>query len=225
MSEHLHHKMAALQQSLLQGKLPRSLHWSDALELIGHLGQVEAQGNDDFAFVVGGQREVFKRPRTPELGVEEVSRLRKFLKHAGSRSASSEQAQDSRMVVVIDHHSARVFQLGESRAKSEATVKPHDPHHFHHHLVHRKESHYQGDRVPEETSFYEEVAAILVAANEVVLIGSGTGNSSAVEVLLAYLRKHHADIARRVKATEIADLSALTDPEMEAIAKRHMTGS
>jgi hypothetical protein len=216
--------MTVLHQSLLHGKLPRSLHWSDAVELIGHLGQVEAQGGDDFAFVVGTQRELFKRPNTPEVGVAEVSRLRKFLKEAGSESAPIEYAQPCRMVVAIDHHAAHLFRdLGGSRPKEEATVEPYDPHHFHHHLIHRKEAHYQGDRVPEETSFFEEVAQALVPANEIVLIGHGTGKSSAVDVLVEYLKKHHVDISRRVKATETADLSALTEPEIEAIAKRHMT--
>jgi ABC-type transport system involved in cytochrome bd biosynthesis fused ATPase/permease subunit len=127
------------------------------------------------------------------------------------------------MVVVIDHHSAHVFRdLGGSRPQEEATIEPYDPHHFHHHLVHRKAAHYQGDRVPEENSFYEEVAAALVAANEIVLIGSGTGKSSAVAVLMEYLEKHRGDIAKKVKTTEIADLSALTAPEIEALAKRHM---
>jgi len=215
--------MAVLHQSLLHGKLPRSLHWSDAVELIGHLGQVEAQGGDDFTFVVGTQRELFKRPNTPEVGVAEVSRLRKFLKDAGSESAPIEHTQPCRMVVVIDHHAAHLFRdLGGSRPKEEVTVEPYDPHHFHHHLIHRKEAHYQGDRVPEETSFYEEVAQALVPANEIVLIGHGTGKSSAVDVLVEYLKKHHIDISRRVKATETADLSALTEPEIEAIAKRHM---
>ena len=101
-------------------------------------------------------------------------------------------------------------------------ITPYDPYHYHHHLVHRKEAHYEGDRVPEETSFYEEVAAALVSANEIVLVGHGTGKSSAVSVLEEYLNKHHIDLSRRVKATEIIDLSALTEPEIEAIAKRHM---
>jgi len=62
----------------------------------------------------------------------------------------------------------------------------------------------------------------LVPASEIVLIGHGTGKSSAVAVLEEYLKKHHVAISRRVKATETADLSALTAPEVEAIAKRHM---
>jgi hypothetical protein len=222
-SGHLHHKFAALHQRLLHGKLPRSLHWSDVIELIGHLGQVQPQGGDEFAFVLSTQREVFKRPYTPELGVEEVSRLRKFLKQAGSESPPSKFIQPCRMVVVIDHHAAHIFRdLGERRPQDSVTIAPYDPHHFHHHLVHRKEAHYEGDRVPEETSFYGEVAAALVSANEIVLIGHGTGKSSAVLVLEEYLRKHHIDLSRRIKATEAADLSALTEPEIEAIAKRHM---
>jgi len=215
--------MAALHQSLLHGKLPRSLHWSDAVDLIGHLGQVEAQGGDDFAFVVGTHREFFKRPQTPELPVAEVSRLRKFLKVADSEPAPVEHQQPCRMVVVIDHHAAHVFRdAGESLPRDQVTIEPYDPHHFHHHLIHRKEAHYQGDRVPEETAFYEEVTAALVPAQEIVLIGHGTGKSSAVDVLVEFLKKHRMDIFRRVKATETADLSALTEPEIEAIAKRHM---
>jgi hypothetical protein len=163
------------------------------------------------------------RPHSPEIGVEEVSRLRKFLKLAGSELPLEKFNQPRRIVVVIDHHAAHIVSdIGESEAQDSMTITPYDPHHYHHHLVHRKEAHYEGDRVPEETSFYEEVAAALVSANEIVLVGHGTGKSSAVSVLVEYLNKHHIDLARRVKATEIIDLSALTEPEIDAIAKRHM---
>ena len=219
----MHHKFAKLHQSLLHGKLPRSMHWSDIIELIGHLGQVQSHGGDEFAFVVGTRREVFKRPHTPELGVEEVSRLRKFLKEAGSESPSNKITQPRRMIVVIDHHAAHIYSdLGESRPQDAVTITPYDPHHFHHHLVHRKEAHYEGERVPEETSFYEEVAAALIHADEIVLIGNAAGKSSGVSALEEYLRKHRIDLSTRVKATEFVDLSALSEPEIEAIAKRHM---
>jgi hypothetical protein len=226
MSEHLHHKLAVVHQNLLHGKLPRSLHWTDAVELIGHLGQVEDQGGEEFAFVIGAQRELFKRPHTAELGVAEVSRLRKFLKEAGTESASSAKVQPGRMVVVIDHRAAHIFgDLGATRPKDEVTIAPYDPHHFHHHLIHRKEAHYQGDRVPEETSFYEDVAKALLPAQQIVLIGHGTGKSSAVEFLVEYLKKHHIDVSRRVSATETADLSALTEPQIEAIARHHFVAA
>ena len=135
-------------------------------------------------------------------------------------------AQSCRMVVAIDHHAAHVFRNpGEPQPAKEVTIEPYDPHHFHHHLVHRKEAHYKGDRAPEETSFYEEVAKALVPAQEIVLIGHGTGKSSAVDYLVEYLKKHHADISRRITSIEIADLSALTQPQIEALAIKHMSAA
>ena len=141
-----------------------------------------------------------------------------------SEHASPPQGeQPCRMVVVVDHHSAQIFRdQGGSRPENAVTIEPYDPHHFHHHLVHRKEAHYKGDRVPEETSFYEEVATALLPAKEIVLIGHGIGKSSAVDVLAEHLRKHHPDLSHRIKAIETADLSALTAPQIEAIAKKHM---
>jgi hypothetical protein len=223
METHLRHDLELLHRSLLEGKLPRNLSWSDVIELIEHLGQVEPRGGDEFAFTVGTQRAFFKKPHTHELGVEEVSLLRKFLHDAGPQKNTELPSQPCRMVVVIDHHVAHLYQdLGGSRPENEATVRPYDPFGFHHHLIHRKEAHYRGEHVPEDTSFYERIAKDLLPAIEIVLIGHGTGKSSAVDYLVDYLKKHHPDISQRVKATETADLSALTDPEIETLAKKHM---
>jgi hypothetical protein len=223
MSEHHAQKLAELHEHLLHGKLPRNLHWSEVVELVTSIGKVEATGGNDFAFTVGTQREFFKRPHGSELGVEEVSRLRRLLKAQTQPSAPAEAVTPGRMIVVIDHHAAHVFNdRGGSRPQAAATIEPYDPHHFHHHLVHRKEAHYRGDRIPEEMSFYEEVSKTLVSAAEIVLIGHGTGKSSAVDALVEYLEKHRSDIARKIVATETADLSALTAPDIEALAKRHL---
>src|SRR5271163_2997883 len=96
MSKHLEW----LYRNLLNGKLPHNLSWSEAVELIEHMGEVQPHGNDEFVFVVNGQNVFFKKPHTHDLGVEEVSRLRKFLKEAGrdakkSGSPVQEPAQPS----------------------------------------------------------------------------------------------------------------------------------
>jgi hypothetical protein len=223
MDRHLDHKQELILESLVAGSLPRNLAWSDVVELIGKVGTVEPRGDNEFAFVVGSQRAFFRRPSTHSLEVDEVSRLRRFLREAGQGEGPDESARPRREVVVIDHHLARAYQdLDGSRPQQDDAVRPYDPHGFHRHLIHRKEAHYQGERVPEENSFYEEIAKDLVPAQEIVLIGHGTGKSSALEYLVEYLKKHHPTVYQRVVATEVVDLSALTEPEIEAIAKRHM---
>jgi hypothetical protein len=219
MSKHLE----SLYQNLLNGKLPHNLSWSEAVELVKHLGEVQPHGDDEFVFLVGSQRLFFKRPKTHDLGVEEVSRLRRFLQEAGSGEHVEQPAKPPRMIVVIDHHAAHVYQdFGGSRPEEERKVRAYDPFNFHHHLIHRKEAHYRGERVPEEHSFYEEVAKDLTLANEIVLIGHATGKSNAADFLKEYLKTHHPDISGRVIATESVDLSAVTESEIETIAKRHM---
>jgi hypothetical protein len=221
-NEHLRQKDEILLASLLAGKLPHNLSWAEVVELIAGLGEVRPHGGNEFAFVVGSQRAFFKRPNAHSLETDEVSRLRKFLREATVDALPGKPSQPGRIVVVIDHHAARLYQdLGDASPERETTVKPADPHGFHHHLIHRKEAHYEGERVPEDTSFYEQVARDLVPAREIVLIGHGTGKSSALEFLMEYLKTHHPTIFQRVIATEVADLSALTEPEIEAIARNH----
>jgi hypothetical protein len=212
-----------LLESFVGGKLPRNLSWSSVIDLIGHIGEVQPHGNDEFVFAVGSQRSFFKRPSGHNLAVEEISRLRRFLKEAGALGMPAKASQIRRMVVVIDHHVAHIYHdLDDRRSQDEVTVKPYDPFGFHHHLIHRKEAHYKGDRVPEEDSYYEEIAMDLVHAEAIILVGHGTGKSSAVGFLTKYLKAHRPEEFQRIVATETMDLSALTEPQIEEIAKRHL---
>jgi hypothetical protein len=225
LDKHLRHKHEILLASLLAGKLPLNLSWAEVVELIGKLGEVQLHGGNEFAFVVGSQRAFFKRPNGHSLEADEVSRLRTFLREAKVEALPGEPSQTGRVVVIIDHQSARLYyDRGDARAESETTVKPADPYGFHQHLIHRKEAHYEGERVPEDTAFYEQVARDLVSAREIVLIGHGTRKSSALEFLTEYLKTHHPAILQKAITTVVADLSALTEPEIEAIARKHIAG-
>jgi hypothetical protein len=223
MADHLQHKQEMLLASLLAGKLPRNLSWNQVVELMGKLGEVQPLEGNEVEFVIGTQRAFFKRPHTHTLHTDEVSRLRRFLHEAGVGTTPKKSVPVGRIVVVIDHHMARIYQdHGGSQPERVDAMKPYDPHGFHRHLIHRKEAHYEGQRVPEEESFYEEIAEELRPAKEIILIGHGMGKSSALEFLVEYLKAHHSTVFPRVIATEVADLSALTEPEIEAIAKQNL---
>jgi hypothetical protein len=215
--------LESLYQNLLNGKLPHNLSWIEAVDLVQDLGEVQAHAGDEFVFRVGSQREFFKKPHTHDLELEEVSRLRKLLKEAQSAPQAAPSVQPRRMIVVIDHHAAHLYRdLGGSRPADEHTTQPYDPFHFHHHLIHRKEAHYLGERVPEEDSFYEDIAQQLTPASQIILVGHATGKSNAADFLQQYLKTHHPEISQRVIAVESADLSAVTEPEIETMAKRFM---
>ncbi len=128
------------------------------------------------------------------------------------------------MVVSIDHHEAHLFQIdAQSHDVSEHTLKPHDPHHFRHHLSHKNEDHERGQRASEDPAFYKSIAQELAGAGRIVLVGHGTGHSNAAEHLTEHLRQHHAEIAQRVAATLSADLSALSDKQLLALARKSLT--
>jgi hypothetical protein len=223
MNGHLRRDHKELLDRLLSGKLPRDLSWSSVVDLIGQIGKVEPHGNDEFLFEVGSQKGLFKRGSGHNLDVEEISRLRKFLREAGVEGKPAGAYPHGRMVVVIDHRMARVYHdPGSSVPEDEVDAKPYDPFGFHRHLIHRKEAHYKGERTPEETSFYEEIVGDLVHAEAIILIGHATGTSNAAEFLNEYLKTRHREIFPRVIAVETADLSALTEPEIEEIAKKHL---
>ncbi|MGA7156536.1 MAG: hypothetical protein WBY53_06805 [Acidobacteriaceae bacterium] len=195
MDGHLDRKHELILESLLAGGLPRSLRWDDVVDVIGKVGTIEPHGDDRFEFAVGSQRAFFKRPSSHTLETSEAARLRRLLRDSEFMRAPDKAVPIMRMAVVIDHHLARIFRNGDAiRQHSEASVRPYDPHGFHHHLIHRKEAHYLGERTPEESSYYDEIASDLSSAEEIVLIGHGIGKSSALEVLKEYLKKHHSTI-------------------------------
>lgn len=222
----LRHDHALLLDTLVKGKLPRNLSWARVVDLIAQIGTVEPRENDNYAFVIGTQEAFFKKPSTHDLDIEELRHLRKFIRDAQMPDQHPAPTPSGRSIVVIDHHAAHIFQdIAPDISNDDSTVRPYDPFHFHHHLVHRKEAHYRGDRVPEENEYYEAVAKDLLHASEIVLIGNATGTSSAALVLSDYLHKHHALLAERIVATDHVDLSALTDAEIEALARKHIPAS
>src|SRR5271166_2739920 len=100
------------------------------------------------------------------------------------------------LLVVIDHQEAKVYRT-EVHGAVPLSIAPYDPHGYRKHL-HSAHEWTDGKRQPERTSFYEAIAKTLRGAEQVLLFGSGTGRSSAMEMLLADLKTHHPDVAEKI---------------------------
>src|SRR5436190_4270644 len=126
-------------------------------------------------------------------------------------------ADGTHLLVVIDHRQARVFKT-ELRGSTPVRVTPYDPTGLGRHL-HEVEGHASGKRRPERKSFYEDVARALAGATEVLVFGSATGASSAMNQLFAEFERFHPALAGRLVGAEVVDGHHLTDEQLLAKAR------
>jgi hypothetical protein len=97
-------------------------------------------------------------------------------------------------------------------------ITPYDPHGFGRHL-HSAHEWTDGKRQPERKSFYEAVATTLQGAEQILLFGSGTGRSSAMEMLLDDLKAHHPDVAAKIVGSVVVDAHHTTENQLLAKAR------
>ncbi len=73
---------------------------------------------------------------------------------------------------------------------------------------------HDGGHAGEEDGYYERIAAHLANAPRIVLLSDGKGRSSAGEYLIAYLKRHHPDLANHIVATDRVAIAHLSDGEI-----------
>ena len=132
-------------------------------------------------------------------------------------TAAPTLAEGVHLLVVIDHREARIYRA-ELHGSLPQRVTPYNPGGFGRNL-HYVQDDSNGQRKPERKSFYEAIAGTLRGAEKVLLFGRGTGAGSAMEHLVAELRRHHADIAKRIVGTVVLNESHLTENQLLAKAR------
>jgi hypothetical protein len=121
------------------------------------------------------------------------------------------------LLVVIDHQEAKVYHT-EVHGAVPASIVPYDPHGYGKHL-HSSHEWTDGKRQPERKSFYEAIAKSLRGAEQILLFGSGTGRSSAMEMLIADLKAHHSDVAEKIIGSVVVDAHHTTENQLLARAR------
>jgi hypothetical protein len=205
---------------IFQHPMPHNLQWREVWSMLRALPEVNAVEEKDgnFKLTSNGQTLVLHRPQGKDLADnDELARLRSFLQRSAP-AAEPAVAAGMHLLVVIDHREARIYRA-EVRGSAPQRITPYDPFGFGR-ALHYNEDDANGKRKPELKSFYEAVAKTLQGAQQILLFGTGTGASSAMEQLLLDLKKNHHDLSKRVVGSIAVDEHHLTDDQLLAKARQ-----
>ncbi len=203
--------------TIFQHPVSHNLRWRDVHALFRQLGQVEEKANGSFLITRNGQTLMLPASRTKDVGeTEEVMKIRHFLERSAP-SATSATAVSVRCLVIVNHHEVRIFHSALRGTASEQ-VLPHDPDDFFRHAPNSKDFS-RGQEKPDPNSFFAPVAKALLAANQILIFGSGTGTSSEMEQFVTWLHTHHPELARRIVGSLVVDEHHLTDGQLLAKAR------
>jgi len=213
-------------EAIFQHPVARNLKWVDVRSMLMAIADSSEEHGDVLKLSRNGSGLTLHRPsRSGMDDVAELMKVRHFLEHSGAATATAPgpAADGTHLLVVIDHRRAEVYRT-EMQGSQPLRITPHDPSGTGRHLHHVEEDR-SGQRKSEPTGFYEAVARVLRGAREILLLGAGTGASSAMDHLVAELRRNHPELAERVVGSLVVDEAHLTENQLLAKARAFYTGA
>jgi len=206
-------------QHVFQHPMPHNLQWREVWSMLSAMPDVQAveEANGNLKVSRNGQTLVLHRARGKDLADKrELMQVRHFLERSGTPAPQAPPA-GTHLLVVIDHREARIFST-ELHGSVPQRIVPYDPFGFDRDLRYNQDDS-NGQRKPEQKSFYEAVAKTLAGAKQILLFGTGTGASSAMEQLILDLKRHHPDTAKRIVGSIAVDEHHLTENQLLAKAR------
>ncbi len=204
--------------AILQHPASHNLQWHDVRSMLNSITDVEEEHNGNLRFTRHGETLTIHSPKHKDLDdTHEVMKIRHFLE----RTAAPEHqtvADGAHLLVIIDHREARIYQT-EMHGSVPERIVPYDPDGLRGHLHYVSNEAKGHQRQPELKSFYEAIAQTLRGAEKILIFGSSTGASSAMEHLLVDLNEHHLDIAQKVIGAVIVNQQHMTEDQLLAQAR------
>jgi hypothetical protein len=202
---------------LFQHPMPRNLRWRDLRALLASIAETVEEPNGNVKFTRNGHTLTLHPPGRKDFSdVQALMDVRHFVERSTPEPQKA-ATEGVHLLVVIDHREARIYR-NELHGSVPQRVVPYDPGGFGRHL-HYVQDDSNGQRKPERKSFYESVAKTLRDAEQILIFGSGTGASSAMNQLVAALKHDHPDVAKRVVGSLVVDARNTTEDQLLAKAR------
>jgi hypothetical protein len=208
--------------AVFQHPIARNLQWRDVRAMLASLADMKEEQNGNLKFSKNGHAVTVHPPRRKDFSdIQELMQIRHFLEQIAEAPAPA-IAHGAQFLVVIDHREARIFKT-ELHGAVPHRIVPLDPGGAHRHL-HNVDNNSNGQRKPELKLFYESIARALQGAEKILILGSATGASSAMEYLVTELKAHHADLAKRIVGTIVVNEQHMSEDQLLAKAREVYAG-
>jgi len=204
-------------EAILRLPTAHALDWHDVRSFLDSVAVVTEGDHGSLHASRNGRTVRLHAPKHKDTPAETIQDIRHFLQASGTPATTGSTAVGTDLLVVIDHREAKVYRT-EVHGSVPLILVPYDPQ-GHGQNLHSANEWTDGKRPPDRTSDYEAVAKVLTGASRIVLFGSGTGRSSAMDQLMAELTAHHAEIAAKVLGTIVVDLHHSTEQQLLAEAR------
>ncbi len=202
---------------IFQHPISHNLKWHSVHALFRELGQVEEESNGNMKVTRNGQTLVLHPPRSKDVSeMDEIISLRHFMERSETIAPATNE-KETHWLVVIDHHEARIFR-SEMHGAVPQLILPHKPEDYFRHAQNSKDTS-RGQEKPDPNSFFEPIAKALMASSHILIFGTGTGMSSEMDQFIAWLKIHHADLAKRIIGSLVVDEHHLTEDQLLAKAR------
>lgn len=207
----------ATYNAIFQHPVAHNLQWHDVRSMLNSISDVEEEHNGNLRFMRHGETLTVHPPKHKDLSdIQELMKIRHFLERSAV-PAHQIVADGAHLLVVIDHREARIYQTQLHGSVPERIV-PYDPDGLRRHL-HNVDDEANGQRQPELKAFYEAIAQTLRGAEKILIFGSSTGASSAMDYLMGDLKERHPDIAKRVVDTVVVNEQHLSEDQLLSQAR------
>ncbi len=209
--------------SIFQHPVARNLKWVDVRSMLISLADSVEKDAEILKLTKHGKTLTLHRPNRS--GMDDVAELMK-VRHFLDQSNAVEQkalAEEVHALVVIDHRLATVYRT-EMKGAVPRLIVPLDPTGNGRHL-HYVADDSNGQRRPEPKEFYAAIAQALHTAGKILVFGSGTGASSAMEHLVDFLKTDHPGLHARVVGSLVINGQHISDNQILAKAREFYAGA
>jgi hypothetical protein len=204
-------------ETIFQHPVSHNLEWRAVRALLKHLGQIAEEPNGNLKVTRNGQILVLHRPHTKDpVDVDDIMTLRHFLEQSETIPVETD-GKDAHWLLVIDHHSARIFR-SKIHGAPPRRILPYDPKEYFRHAPDSEEDS-RGKEKPEPNSFFEPVAEAMQTASQILIFGTGTGTSNEMDQFIAWLKFHHPPLAGRIIGSLVVNERHLTNDQLLAKAR------